>query len=299
MRCKSLSKLNEGIMKFFTYKNSTLFWDGILESIDKQRDQKPLFRIATSGGSSAQIFDHLLGKKILDELYIDIYQVDERYVSAKHPDSNQKMLRELLAKNKTLRQGSGSVMKERKNVILENGFSVNSNTSRKNINSASSTQTDRLLNSMTLSDKRSLSLSKGPDDTKISFHTFDTSLSIKKALSKYESKLQIDDDGYLFDLTILGVGPDGHTASLFPHTTALDEAMRLVAHTQTQQFEVQDRLTLTFPAIKRSKQIVILLIGANKKPVWDALQNSTQDFHKFPILKLRDWDNVDMWFLNK
>lgn len=86
------------------------------------------------------------------------------------------------------------------------------------------------------------------------FHHFDTSLSIEEALNKYEQEITKTN----FDVCILGIGPDGHTASLFPGSPALNET-RAVAHTQTEEFNIKDRLTITFPKILASKKLLVLL----------------------------------------
>lgn len=68
-----------------------------------------------------------------------------------------------------------------------------------------------------------------------------------------------------FDLAVMGMGADGHTASLFPGDSALGEPERWVlpanAPTGT---EVRDRLTLTLPALNRARQVVFLVTGAEK-----------------------------------
>ena len=73
---------------------------------------------------------------------------------------------------------------------------------------------------------------------------------------------------YRFGLVLLGLGDDGHTASLFPHTNALDETERLVAANFVNKLQVT-RLTLTLPLINRAKHIIFLVSGAAKA---DALQ---------------------------
>ena len=66
------------------------------------------------------------------------------------------------------------------------------------------------------------------------------------------------------DLIHLGVGPDGHTASLFPHTDALDEADRFVVP-NGDTLHPHPRLTFTFPAIARSPLVVVAVSGEEKR----------------------------------
>ncbi|MEW6616536.1 MAG: 6-phosphogluconolactonase [Thermodesulfobacteriota bacterium] len=71
-----------------------------------------------------------------------------------------------------------------------------------------------------------------------------------------------------FDLVLLGVGRDGHTASLFPGDNALEERKRWVMHVQTEDIApAVPRITLTFPVINQSRCVVFLVSGVGKRKV--------------------------------
>jgi 6-phosphogluconolactonase len=73
-------------------------------------------------------------------------------------------------------------------------------------------------------------------------------------------------------LVHLGLGPDGHTASLFPGSAALDERERFVLATGDDQHPYE-RLTVTFPALARASLVVFTVAGAEKRSALDAVRN--------------------------
>ncbi len=106
-------------------------------------------------------------------------------------------------------------------------------------------------------------------------HQFDTSLPIEESLKKYSEEIK----DVTFDLVILGIGLDGHIASLFPNSPDL-HTNQLTAHTTTDHFQVRDRLTITLPKILAAKKILILL--KNKTTILEELKNPTKSPDEFP-----------------
>jgi 6-phosphogluconolactonase len=82
-----------------------------------------------------------------------------------------------------------------------------------------------------------------------------------------------------FDLMLLGMGDDGHTASLFPHTPALAVTDRWVT---VGEKSGQPRITLTWPVINRSRQILFLVAGANKRPALAQVWAEQGDAQTYP-----------------
>ena len=85
-----------------------------------------------------------------------------------------------------------------------------------------------------------------------------------EAAEEYESELRAAGPPR-FDLVLLGIGPDGHLASMFPDQASLSERSRLVLGVEKAGWEPYvPRVTLTFPALADARQIVFLATGASK-----------------------------------
>jgi 6-phosphogluconolactonase len=87
-----------------------------------------------------------------------------------------------------------------------------------------------------------------------------------EAAMDYEKRtLRVAGDPPRFDLVLLGIGSDGHTASLFPGTDALDEFVRYAIHNRVPQLETT-RLTYTYALLAQARDIWFLAKGADKQP---------------------------------
>lgn len=99
--------------------------------------------------------------------------------------------------------------------------------------------------------------------------------SAEESASAYEAELKcmygaetLDPARPLFHVTICGMGLDGHTASLFPGQSTLDEVTRwVVAVPEAGQSPYVPRVTLTFPTLNASRSSAFLVSGADKRPI--------------------------------
>ncbi|OIP73212.1 MAG: 6-phosphogluconolactonase [Oscillatoriales cyanobacterium CG2_30_44_21] len=82
-----------------------------------------------------------------------------------------------------------------------------------------------------------------------------------------------------FDLILLGMGDDGHTASLFPHTEALKVRDRLVT---TGNKDGQPRITMTVPLLNQAKEILFMIEGAAKAKALTAVLATQGDVNQYP-----------------
>src|SRR6202046_984222 len=94
-------------------------------------------------------------------------------------------------------------------------------------------------------------------------------LDPEEAAAKYESDIRQSfrlegAEIPIFDMVALGMGPDGHTASLFPHTAGLHEIMRIAIANHVPQQKETWRGTLTWPVINRARDAFFLIEGADK-----------------------------------
>lgn len=98
----------------------------------------------------------------------------------------------------------------------------------------------------------------------------------------------------LFDYMMLGMGEDGHTASLFPHTQALEENSKLVLANWVPQKNTW-RMTMTYSCINSAKHIVIYVMGAAKKEMLESALRDEKHFSDLPIMKVGTSHHKALW----
>jgi len=99
-----------------------------------------------------------------------------------------------------------------------------------------------------------------------------------------------------FDLILLGVGPDGHTASIFPVSSAMNETKRLVVANWVEKFKTY-RITFTFAVLNHSACTMFLASGADKAGiVHEVLENPNANL---PSQKVRPDDGQLVWLVDR
>jgi 6-phosphogluconolactonase len=106
-------------------------------------------------------------------------------------------------------------------------------------------------------------------------------------------------DGFpRFDAVLLGMGPDGHTASLFPGSKGLEETQRWVIANWVEKFQTE-RITFTFPVLNAARHILLLVAGADKTEMLHEVLVSKRGQKAFPVQRVAPVDGVKAWLLDE
>ncbi len=100
-----------------------------------------------------------------------------------------------------------------------------------------------------------------------------------------------------FDLILLGMGADGHVASLFPGTAALHETLRLVVANEVPQLKTT-RITFTAPLLQRAHHVIVLVTGDEKALAVRAALEEPDDPQQVPAHVLRSASGSVLWMLD-
>lgn len=208
--------------------------DEFVRQAGEKVQTKGIFTVALSGGFTPRgLYTVLAGDQYRERVpwsKVHLFWSDERCVPPDHPDSNYRMIRELLLDKVPI--------------------------PKENIHRMPAEQEDPV-----------------------------------HAAMEYEQTIWAffhPNEGELprFDLIVLGMGEDGHTASLFPWTSALEETDRLVSANYIEKLNAY-RLTLTVPAINQATNVIFLISGESKASVLrDVLEGEYQP-QRFPSQIIR------------
>ncbi len=122
---------------------------------------------------------------------------------------------------------------------------------------------------------------------------------LSAAALEYEQELRAVFGNRLprFDLILLGLGSDGHTASLFPHTAALSESQRWVVCNAVPQHATR-RLTMTYPILNAAAEVVFLVCGAEKAHALATVVEGPSHPQLFPAQAVRPAGHIH-WYLDE
>ncbi len=131
-------------------------------------------------------------------------------------------------------------------------------------------------------------------------HSVPTDGTPEDAARRYERTLQeaygatmLDSQRPLFDITLLGLGGDGHTASLLPGEPVLSDRNRWVAAVSHGRPEV--RITMTYPTIESSRQVAFLVVGKDKAAIFGAIRGGNS---RVPAAQVRPVGEL-VWFVDQ
>ena len=124
-------------------------------------------------------------------------------------------------------------------------------------------------------------------------------LPAKEAAQDYQTLLEsFFGTTPMFDLILLGMGEDGHTASLFPNTEALEEDTRWVVENHVPKLNTT-RITLSFPAINHAKKVLFLVQGTHKAQVLKEVLYGTYQPNLLPSQAVNPINGKLLWLVDQ
>jgi 6-phosphogluconolactonase len=131
-------------------------------------------------------------------------------------------------------------------------------------------------------------------------HPIRCDVSPQQAAMEYESELRefFSVQNPNFHLVLLGLGKNGHIASLFPSTSVLNEKERWVSEVFIKSLNMH-RVTFTAPFINQAGQVIFLVSGADKARVLERVLEGPYEPHKLPAQLIRPHDFQPLWLVDK
>lgn len=120
-----------------------------------------------------------------------------------------------------------------------------------------------------------------------------------EAAQVYEKELRkyFAVEGNTFDVVIMGVGKEGHTASLFPGSSALDEKDKWTLAVEVRALPA-NRITLTYPILNRAGITYFLVSGSDKSEIMEKILNHADDFRTFPAVGIHPRNGKPVWWID-
>jgi len=132
-------------------------------------------------------------------------------------------------------------------------------------------------------------------------HCLNHNLPLQEAAKDYQNQLEKEFGQNLpaIDLILLGMGPDGHTASLFPYHKLLSETTHWVAPIDDSPKPPPQRITLTFPVINNGKHVAFVAAGeAKKEMLWKILEAPNIPQGELPSRLVHPKNGSLHWFID-
>jgi 6-phosphogluconolactonase len=134
-------------------------------------------------------------------------------------------------------------------------------------------------------------------------HRIQAELGAEAAASAYEVELRSvlpSGDGGMprLDLVLLGMGDDGHTASLFPHSPGLRETKRWAIANRVEKLGVE-RITLTYPVLNAAARVAFLVSGASKAPALERVLHGERSIESLPAQGIQPLNGELLWLVDK
>ena len=134
-------------------------------------------------------------------------------------------------------------------------------------------------------------------------HRVHAELAAAVAAAEYESELRRvfnprPGEFPRFDLIVLGMGPDGHTASLFPGTAALEEHRALVVANWVEKLK-SHRITLTYPVLNAAAEVLFVAGGADKADMLRHVLLGDPSGHTYPAQFVRPQNGQLLWLMDE
>ena len=109
-----------------------------------------------------------------------------------------------------------------------------------------------------------------------------TNLAYEECIAEYNQVIAAALSKQAPDMIVLGMGSDGHIASLFPPVPDEAHGPANVIATHTETFDIPKRISVTLPVLMKAKQALFLLQGKEKRRVWEEMTESKEDEKRWP-----------------